>query len=185
MEVREDKRVHKKYKIVYGSNTAYRKWLTKGYRKSGISQKIHGMIMKDFAYAILDLLLHKNFEFRMPHRLGYLSVYKVKNQLKLTKEGTIDKKRLLIDYGTSYKMWQEMYPGLTRQEIFAIPNKKHAYHLNEHTDGYVMHLHWDKTVCKVKNHRLYSFKLMKTLRLYKAKVIKENPKLDFYIKKEH
>lgn len=185
MEIREDRRVHKKYRIVFGSNTAYRKWLTKGYRKSGISQKIHGEIMKDFAYAIIDLMLYKNFEFKMPYRLGYLYMHKIKNKIKLTKDGELNKKSLIIDYGASYKMWKGMYPELTRQEIFAIPNKKYVYHLNEHTDGYVIKVYWDKTVCRVKNQRVYSFKLMKTIRLYTAKVIKENPNLDFYIKKEY
>jgi hypothetical protein len=169
-----------KYNNTKGGNTGYNLWKKLGNRKKNIPQRIHGLILRDFGIAVLNLILYKNFEFRFPYKLGYLVLRKIKKTPKLTPEGKFDKKSLPIDFGSSYKLWLQQYPGLSRAEINKIPNKKHVYHLNEHSDGYMFKFFWDKKGSSVKNHRIYTFKLTKPMSGYAGKVIKENPQLDFY-----
>lgn len=169
------------YKSSFGGNTGYRYWKKKyKAKKYNLPQKVHGYILKDFGIALMNLMLFSNLEFKVPHRLGNFRVLKTKASPKLTEDGKFDKKSLPIDYGTSQKMWKEMYPNLTRAEINALPNKKYAYYTNEHTNGYIMKFHWIKMLCSVKNNKIYSFKLSRDLQIYMGQIIKSNPQLDFY-----
>lgn len=169
------------YKVAFGGNTGYKYWRKKYKSKNyNIPQKVHGYILKDFGIALMNLMLFSNLEFKVPHKLGYFRVLKSKKIPKLDAEGKFDKKSLPIDYGASQKMWKEMYPELTRAEINALPNKRYVYYTNEHTNGYIMKLHWLKSFCGVKNNKIYSFKLSRDLQIYMAQIIKNNPQLDFY-----
>lgn len=164
-------------------NKIYREWCKQGNRKLKIPQSVHGKILKEFAFALVDLMLFHNFEFRMPARLGYLYIRKYKVAPRLDKDGNFDKKSLPIDFGATNKLWAELYPGLTKKELKAIPNKKVVYFLNSHTNGYIMKIMWDKQVNRVRNSKPYLFRPVRAIKAYMAKIIKENPQLEFYERK--
>lgn len=179
----ERKKYERRYNANYRANTGYRLWLKTFKKTTGgydVSQAVHGLVMKDFALAIINLMLFKNFEFRMPYRLGYLTVRKNKIVPKLDNDGKFIKSSMPIDFGACYKLWNEMYPGKTRQELSEIKDKPLVYYWNEHTDGYIMRIFWDKRVTKVKNSSIYSFKPVRNIQLYIGGVILNNPQLDFY-----
>ena len=173
------KKHQRKYNADFSANTAYKIW-KKVHRKLNIPQRVHGYIMKDFSIAIMNLMLTKNFEFRMPYRLGYLAIRKFRPKPKFDETGNLKKGGLPIDYGATQKLWVQQYPGLSREEIYNIPNKKLVYYNNLHTDGYLMKVVWDKKTVKVRNYKIYSIKLIKALRLYMGGVLKANPNLEFY-----
>lgn len=173
------KKHQRKYNADYSSNTGYKLW-KKSNKKLNISQRVHGYIMKDFATAIMNLMLTKNFEFRIPYRLGYLAVRKFRAKPKFDDKGNLKKGGLPIDYGATHKLWQQLYPGLSREEIYKIPNKKLVYYVNEHTDGYIMKVAWDRRTVRVKNYKVYSIRIIRALQVYMGGVLKANPGLEFY-----
>lgn len=132
-----------------------------------------------------EKIIKESFEFRMPYRLGTLSIRKSKVRV-MVKNGRLQRNRMVIDWGKTWKLWYEENPGKTRKEIHAIPGKTIIFNMNEHSNGYVMGWFWDKTMCIVKNKTLYNFKPVKYNRLNLAAWIKSDEKEnDYFLKKNN
>jgi hypothetical protein len=143
----------------------------------------------DICHLINDKLskkiIRESFEFKMPYRMGTLSVRKSKVRITV-KNGRLQKNRMIIDWEKTWNMWYEENPGMTRKQIHAIPNKTVIYNLNEHSNGYVMGWFWDKTTCIVKNKTLYNFRPVKYNRLNLAAWIKSDEREnDYFLSKSH
>ena len=130
---------------------------------------------------ISDKIIKESFEFKMPGKLGVLSIRK--NKLKIfVKDGKLQKNKMIIDWGKTWEYWLQEYPGLTRKEINALEGKTPIYNMNEHSNGYIMRWHWDKLTCGVKNQTVYYFKPTKRNRLELASWIKSDDKEnDYYL----
>ena len=129
--------------------------------------------------ALIDKIIKESMEFRMPYRLGTLSVKKNKVLLAV-KDGVLEKHRLIPDWGKTWEMWNNDNPGLTRKEIFKIKDKKIIYNMNHHTNGYVMKWFWDKGTSYVPNHSVYYFRPTKANRLALASWINNEDRENDY-----
>jgi hypothetical protein len=134
---------------------------------------------------ISDKIIKESFEFKMPGKLGSLSVKKSKMRVSV-RNGKLEKNKLIIDWQKSWEYWLKEYPGKTRKEINAIKDKIAIYNMNEHTNGYVMRWKWDKCTCNIPNHTVYQFKPTKRNRLELAQWIKSEDRInDYYLDKHY
>jgi len=119
-----------------------------------VGYKKYRAICEDFNKRIIDKILLKAFEFKMPYRLGSLRIRKkLMNYSK--------KNKLKID-------WQA-----TNQQ------KKVMYHLNDHTNGFNYRWFWSKINAVIKNKSVYSFQATRTNKRRLAALLKNN-EVDFF-----
>ena len=145
-----------------------------------IDRKTFSNIIKDFNKEIARLIIDENMEFRMPANLGTIRIRKYKKILKFNEDGTIIKKYLGIDWPATIKHWGELYPDKTEQEIRLIKGKPRLRYLNEHTDGYVFKLYWNKHRCAIVNKRFYRLVLSRTNKRRIAYQLKNNSNANYY-----
>ena len=135
--------------------------------------------------ALSDKIIKESFDFKMPHRMGALSIRKGKLNI-CVKDGKLEKGKLIIDWGKSWAYWKEQYPGKTRKEINEIKDKVVIYNMNDHTNGYVMRWKWDKSTCNLPNHTVYQFRPTKQNRLTLAAWINNDERTnDYYLSKHY
>lgn len=116
-------------------------------------------VWKDVAKSIMKLVIYRNLDFMIPARMGTLCVRKVKAKPIIKSDGTVCKNRMSINYKASWEKWFKEYPELTKEEIAKLPNKKHVYYLNDHSDGFKIKFMWDKYTCNVKNQNIYNLQI--------------------------
>jgi hypothetical protein len=145
-----------------------------------VSRKVHNSILNNFNKELSDLIICKGLEFTMPLRLGTLRVRKYKRAIRLFPDGTIDKRKMNVDWNATKKMWCNEYPGKTMQEIKLIHPKKVVYFLNEHTDGYRYLLYWNKKGSNAINRKVYSVRFTRDNDRLLAKVLKTDNQICFY-----
>ena len=135
--------------------------------------------------SLSDIIIKESFEFKVPLRLGSISIKKNKLKIKV-KDGKLEKNKMVIDWEKTWNYWNNEYPGKTRKEIHEIDGKFVIYNLNEHTNGYIMRWFWDKSTCNIHNQTVYYFKPTKRNRLELAKWIKSDDRInDYFIQKQY
>lgn len=118
-------------------------------------------LCSDFNMRLANTIITQSFEFKMPFRLGSIRIRAEKLKLKFTPDGKVDTIKMPINWGATRKLWKELWPDKTMDEIKQIPNKKLIVYVNDHSNGYVMRWYWDKNFAKIKNNRAYIFKPVK------------------------
>lgn len=133
---------------------------------------------------ISEKIIKESFEFKIPFRLGTISIRK--NELKIRiKDGKIQKNKMIIDWEATWNFWVQEYPDKTKSEIKLIPDKNVIYQTNDHSNGYIMKWCWDKAGSNFINKTLYKFKTTKQNRLDLAKHIKSDDREnDYYLQKK-
>ncbi len=121
-----------------------------------VGYKKYRSICEDFNKLIMDNILLKSHEFKMPYRLGTLRIKKKKMNYSQK-----NKNKLKID-------WKA-----TRE------NKKVIYHLNDHTNGFNYRWYWLKREAVVKNKSVYSFQATRTNKRRLAALLKNN-EVDYF-----
>lgn len=172
------------YKRGLGKNNAdvSLKELYKNYKiksKNPVPYKIYAEFLREYNERIIRAIIYENLEYKMPFKLGFIRIQK----RKLTpymKEGTLVKKHLSPDWKRTREYWSKEYPGLTSEELKAIPNKKVLLHHNDHTNGYSVRFYWDKRISNVKNQSSYIFKATRTAKEELAAFIKKTGILDYF-----
>jgi len=154
---------HAKYKLIYPD----------------VDRKKYVDICHIINTSLSDKMIKESLEFRMPARLGVLSVKKSKVKIKV-KDGKLEKNKMIIDWGKTWEYWGQEYPGLSRKEVNATEGKVVIYNMNEHTNGYVMRWKWDKTTAMVTNQTVYKFKPTKRNRLELGAWIKSDERENDY-----
>jgi len=170
-------------KITMGLWDAYKQYKKKK-GVPGITRKEYVDICHSLNKKISEKIIKESLEFKMPYGLGYLGIRK--NELKIRiKDGKLQKSKMVPDWGTSWKIWNEEYKGLTNKEIKKLPGKTLIYQTNDHSNGYIMKWHWERHKIKFKNVRAYRFKPTKQNRLDLAAHIKsEDRQNDYYLAKQ-
>ena len=120
-----------------------------------VGYKKYRSICEEFNKLIIDAILLKAKEFKMPFRLGTLRILKKEMNYSVTKN------KLKID-------WQE-----TNKQ------KKVIYHLNDHTDGFNYRWFWSKRKAIIKNKTIYSFQATRTNKRRLASLLK-NKQVDYF-----
>lgn len=127
--------------------------------KNPLDYNTFSAVWKDVAKSIIKLVVYRNLDFMIPARMGTLCIRKMKAKPIIKPDGTISKNKMSIDYKSSWEKWKREYPELTIEEIAKLPNKKHVYYLNDHSDGYKIKWMWDKYTCTVRNQNIYSLQI--------------------------
>lgn len=170
----------KKIKSDYTSIHLY-KFFKEKYN-SNISKTTYVNVLRDFFTAVVNIMIYEGKEFSMSYKLGSIRVRKSKIKIKLNKDGKLDKRYLIPDWGACRKLWKKLYPDKTWKEIVAIKDKPMVYHENKHTDGYKHEWHWDKSTCLVRNSSAYTFDMTRGNDRKLSKALKtEGYKLDYSI----
>lgn len=108
-------------------------------------------ICSEFYKGIVDLMLEKNMEFKLPFRMGKTRVVKKKVNLK---------HKQAIDWESTVKY------------------KKKIYHFNEHSNGYSYVFKWYKDGLLFNNYTFYRLVFTRTNKRRLAKLIKAG--YDYY-----
>jgi hypothetical protein len=174
------KRKSKKFPAHYGINDQYkyfRRELGKSIpKKYSVNRFTYSAIIKRCNTLISEMVINEAYEFRLPYRLGYLSIKRNKPKLVLNPDGTLNaaKSKLQIDFQATMKLWEKSENALKL--------KKKVYFTNVHSEGYICGWSWDKRTSNIKNITIYSFKTVRDNARAVAKAVKEN-KVDYFIKK--
>mgnify|MGYP006969471479 FL=1 len=156
------KRSKSKIEIHVGINDFYKYYKDNNTKNPLIDRKLYSKVIKENNEAISNAIIYDGMEFKMPARLGYLSVIKKKHKLKFDENGKVDVRYLPVDYQATKKLWARIYPGLSEEEILKIPDRKRVFHKNMHSDGYIYSWYYDKYTSNAKNKSVYYFKPTRT-----------------------
>lgn len=140
--------------------------------KNPIEESDYRRIIGQFNEEIAKLILEHAFEYRMPHRLGYVRIKKKSVILILDRDGKLKKNYLKVDWNATKQLWAE--------NTQAAAEKKLIYHTNKHTDGYYFKWFWDKSATNVRNISVYklipSRKNLRTI----THLVRTKEELDYY-----
>ena len=139
-----------------------------------LSTKLFRSICQEFNEKILKEVVYEGHDFNMGARLGSIRIRKFNNAPKLNEKGEVNN-RFFVDWKATKNRWTELYPDKTAEEIKEIKNKPVVYHLNEHTDNWVMKWHWDKITCNVLNQAAYRFEPQREIKREAARAWKTVP----------
>lgn len=148
----------REYKVTKSTNDLYKFY--KDRSNDPLSESDFKNIYYELNKNISDLIITKAFEYRLPHRLGYLRIKKRKLRIKI-KDGKIVVNKNMIDWKETLDYWEDTYGTRDKMELKNIPNKKRIYQLNEHTDGDIMSWFWNSSFSPVHNVTVYKFKPVK------------------------
>lgn len=115
------------------------------YKDSKLTKKQLKQVMYLFNKLLSNLIINKGYKYKLPHRLGYLSIVKRKMAYH----------KLYFDFG----------------EFNKTGNK--TYHINDHSDGWYSNSHWEKKSCKIINKTWYSFKFTRENQRILASIMKK------------
>lgn len=137
-----------------------------------VDYQTYSKVINKINEAISNLIIYEGFEFRIPGKLGYISIVRKKIRLKLDENGKVETKYLPVDYKATRELWEKTYPNLTYNEILEIPNKKRVYQVNKHTAGFTFRWYFNKFTSNATNKSVYFFKPSRTNKRALASYIK-------------
>jgi len=128
-----------------------------------LTQELHTKIITVFFSIAVKRIIHDMYKFHFPG-LGYFYLTKNKNQVRVTEEGVV-----------------KLTTGINWKETIKVrektgDNTKKVLYLNEHTNGYVYGIYWDKRNAAFINKRFYSFLPTRIIKRSIASTIQENIK---------
>lgn len=124
------------YKKEYHKNTKY-----------NVTRSEFRNICNDYNAAIGEKIVMKNFEFKLPYRLGVISMRKFKPRLKM--HNNILTNHYPPDFKKTAELW-ERDPEAKKKKIL-------VRHLNKHTKGYIFVLKYNVSSANYKNKGVYTF----------------------------
>jgi len=143
----------------------------KTFNAYNVGEKLYKEILRAFLKEVGEHMIQNNLEFKMPSRLGVLSVKKFKPSFKTDGNGKLIT-RFPIDWKSTNDLWAKK-PELRK--------KKFIYHFNLHTDEYRYKFKYDKRTANYPCKNVYMFKFARPLKRELAANLK-NPKFkgDFF-----
>lgn len=143
----------------------------KTFNAYNVGEKLYKEILRDFFKEVGEHIIHKNLEFKMPYRLGSLSVRKFKPSFKTDENGKLIT-RFPIDWKSTNDLWDR------KPELRKV---KYIYHFNLHTNEYRYKFKYDKRTANYPCKNVYMFKFARPLKRKLAANLK-NPEFkgDFF-----
>lgn len=114
---------------------------------------------------VKEVLIEEARSFRMPYKMGQLYAVKRNLPTPLRPDGTIDKKRLVVNWGDTYKLWEKEYGAMRQSEYSKIKGKPLVYWSIDSRVGFK----WEKPYRCNKVLSLYSIKLTQAFNRYLGK----------------
>lgn len=137
-----------------------------------VASQVFNKVLGELNQAIAEAIMYENYEFKMPGRLGFISVIKKKHKLKLDENGKVDTRYLPVDFQKTRELWKKIYPGKTETEIMLIPDRKRVFYQNKHSDGFIYSWFYNKYTSNATNKSVYYFKPTRTHQRALAKHVK-------------
>lgn len=153
------------------------KYYSKNCRERQVTEKVYNAFLKDLICKFSELIVTEALELKVPH-LGKFRIRSKKLNF-FKKDGTFCK-TLRPNWKATWESWYVKYPGLTRDEIVEIKNKKVVYHDNEHTENEFYEHYWDKITSNIKYKTFYNFEPSRQYSRLIAKVVKDPNRKVFY-----
>lgn len=122
----------------------------------------------------VEEIIYKSYILPLPCG-GTLSVRKYKPKIRFKPNGDLDydKSKIKVDWKATRTLWAENPEAKEAKTL--------CYFYNKHTRGYQYNYFWDKSkLGKIKNKYFYKYTPCRKLSRELAKVLKENPKIDYY-----
>ena len=172
------KRGKRKVLAEYKSKDIYRYYLS--HYKRTVPKSLFMQILKDIHGEVMNMIIFENLDFILPAGMGFLRIKKKKVELKLDKNGNVDKRRFTVNWKKTKEYWEKIYKGKTPGELKQIKNKPVIIELNEHSDGYRYLWFWDRLTCNARNQSAYYFDAVRKYDTLLAKAYKTVRNLNYY-----
>ena len=176
-----NKRGKNRYKVNNGLIDCYKFYKKKQKENNNpiLPYSEYKKIYKSFIVKVIYELIENSADFKLPSRLGEISIRKRKVKKMLDEDGNIRHINRKVDWQATNKMWFEKYGTNDFNILKNIKNKKTIRYDNKHTNGYTFKVYWDKYFCIVKNRSKYAFKPCRSFARAIAKLQKEK-NIDYY-----
>lgn len=130
-------------------------------------------IISEFNKSMMQEVIYDNFEFILPARMGTIHIVKFKPKVRIDRTGRTTY-LLPINWKVTKELWN------TDPE--AKENKTLVRHLNEHTNGYICKLRYDKFKATYRWKSAYSFLPCRPFKDELAKFLQDpNREVNYYI----
>jgi len=154
----------------------FRDFYMKNHKEKSLTTSQYNAFLSDLLKRLATAIVEEGIEVKIA-RVGKIRV-KTEKMPILNKESKFNK--LSPDWQATKTYWAVKYPGLTPEELKAIPNKTLIYHENNHTDGEHYRHYWDKTTSILMRVHLYKFKAARQFSRLIAKTVKDPNRKVFY-----
>jgi hypothetical protein len=128
----------------------------KKYTPNPVTEKQFKTFYKQLGEELFEYIVEGNV-ISLPSSWGQLFLTKKKPKVIEDEGGNLRLLGYAPDWQLCWKKWGEKYPGRTREEIKAIPDKQIYYHRNNETDGHRLTLFFNKKQAKIKAKSLLNF----------------------------
>lgn len=156
--------------LTHYGNADYYKFYKSRYIKSGdelfmVSNSTYNQILSEFNQIIVEAILDKGLEFKLPHNLGSIAIRKYKPVIRLDKNGNIEKNCLPINPIETKKLWEANPEAKEKKMVVRFTNK--------HSDGFVFKIAYFKKKAKFKNKSVYHFSFKRSFKRMLSFRVKE------------
>lgn len=141
---------NREHKIIshYGTYNFYRHFKQK-YPNSRINEVLYRKILREVNSKLRDKIGTGPYDLKLPRLFGVIKVRKYYPEFSILPDGTC-KNKMAINFKDTLRLWEE-YPE-TRER------RQKIYYENEHSDGFMFKIKYDKIVAKYKNKSVYMFR---------------------------
>lgn len=161
---------HHRIKSDYGTFDYFRHY-KRSHPESELTESQYRKILREVNTRIKDKIGNLPYDFKMPKRVGTIKVRKYYPEFRVDEDGTITNK-LSIDFKATLDWWSK--------DREARDNKLKLYFENEHSDGFIFKIRYDKKTARFKNKSVYMFRPNRALKNILSKNI-INKKIDAFL----
>jgi len=136
----------RKHRVVcdYGTKDYY-----KYYKENNgkVNNKLYSSILRDFHKGVADILINNEYSFKLPARLGVITIKKVKLFVKMDKNGN-----MITNYPINHKATRELWA----RDPKAKEAKRRVRFENKHTNGYKYEFKYLNSFANFPNKKIYT-----------------------------
>lgn len=156
---------------------AFFSFYQKNAKETLVDKPTYNAFVKDLLEAYSTAVVATGLELKIT-KVGKLRIRS--SHLNFFKVNGERSKSLKPNWQATWEFWHIKYPGLTRDEIVNINNKRVIYHENDHTDQEFYEHYWDKVTANLKFKSFYTFKASRQYSRLIAKIVKDPNRKVFY-----
>lgn len=134
-----------------------------------VERKVYDKVFKELFTSLSETIVREASTIKL-NNLGRFRIRAIKPKL-LDTNGELRKGKLKPDWKKTWEYWRKTYAGESDEEIIKRENKQLFYHMNNHSDGYVYGMYWDKVTSTVKGKSFYKFKAVRKYNRLRADLI--------------
>jgi hypothetical protein len=149
----------------------------KNLKEEKVDVKVYNKFIKELLQAYSTEIVTTGLELRIPK----IGKFRVRSKpLHFFRADGERSKSLKVNWKATWDYWHIKYPGLTKDEIINVPDKKVLYHENEHSNAEFYEHFWDNYSTALKYKSFYNFKPSRQYSRLIALVVKDPNRKTFY-----